>query len=252
MMEIIYKESLQIDETIVRRLGCLLNNCSIEENFSELSHLIPCPLIPHNNTDTKLNVKLSLETDKKLVDDYNEMLHLLYFVNEDRIKLREMLFKLLCEISTGISNSHFQNFISRSQLVHYELLKKWNEKRAKEIDELKSQLKAAFQQIENLKENKNEASVSCQTESEFKLSEKGNIEKSKELFSYVPIGLNVFVQPSIRTSNSRRGSMCSTSSCVSENQIKISRIPRFRQKELAVQVAKLKTNQNLVKPKTHR
>jgi hypothetical protein len=41
MFEAIYQNSLAIDETIVRKLTCLLNETSFDANISELNNLHP-------------------------------------------------------------------------------------------------------------------------------------------------------------------------------------------------------------------
>ncbi|CAG9317913.1 unnamed protein product [Blepharisma stoltei] len=160
MFENVYSISQKIDETITRRLGCLLTGHSIEENFPELQRILPQPIIPSLSDNPKHSRLSSLQYDHQLLQEWKEMASLLHLVNQDRIRLRDLNFELLTLIHKGsISSTDFGAFLAKTQQINYEILKKSlekerekNEKLLKKLEE-KSLKKENSTQTEEKKEN---------------------------------------------------------------------------------------------------
>ncbi|CAG9328438.1 unnamed protein product [Blepharisma stoltei] len=137
MFENVYSISQNIDETITRRLGCLLAGYSIEQHFPELQQILPQPLIPDLNSEPKHNRLSNLQFDHQLLQEWKDMLSLLHLVNQDRIRLRELNFELLSIINKGnLPSTDFGAFLARSQLINYEIVKKSLEKEKEKNEEL--------------------------------------------------------------------------------------------------------------------
>jgi len=134
MFEEIFKNSLSVDESIVRQVGCLLVGCDIEEEFPELKRFLPDPLVHVNLEDPKSFRVLLTKTDQKLLEEWKKMREMLYLVNEDRKRLRHFLFKVLSEVAKGIPASNFEQFLAKSQNVNYELTKLFLEKARKKSE----------------------------------------------------------------------------------------------------------------------
>ena len=130
----IFSDSLKIDETLERKLGCLLTDLSLEEEFPELHSLLKEPIFP--SRDKPKHSRLCT-TDPILVEEWKSMLDKLHSVNQDRIKLRKLLIHLLALIAKGsVAEPNFSAFLARSQNLNYELTKTFLEKERQKTETL--------------------------------------------------------------------------------------------------------------------
>lgn len=67
MFEEIYRRSLDVDQSIVNRLGFLLTGYKIESELPDLNKLIPQPLIPDHCDSPKHCRISSLQIDTELL-----------------------------------------------------------------------------------------------------------------------------------------------------------------------------------------
>lgn len=79
MFEAIHQNSLAIDETIVRKLTCLLNQTSFDANISELNNLNP------EDFDISSTVKQRLlESKEEMKSELERVYRLLRIMIQDR------------------------------------------------------------------------------------------------------------------------------------------------------------------------
>lgn len=141
MFESLFSISQRLDETITRRLGCLLTNQSVEEDYPEISKLIPQPLIPSEEDEPKRNRLSTLQYDEQMYKEWKQMVSLLHLVNQDRVRLRELNFELLSIIHRGnLPSTDFGLFLAKSQQINYEFLKITLEKEREKYENLQKKL----------------------------------------------------------------------------------------------------------------
>ena len=145
----IFSDSLKIDETLERKLGCLLTDLSLEEEFPELHSLLKEPIFP--SRDKPKHSRLCT-TDPILVEEWKSMLGKLHSVNQDRIKLRKLLIHLLALIAKGsVAEPNFSAFLARSQNLNYELTKTFLEKERQKTETLTEVVQKQEKEIQMLK-----------------------------------------------------------------------------------------------------
>lgn len=153
----ILQRSLELDSSLITKFGILLECEGIEQELG-LGNLLIEPLIEGHCTTPKHCRLSSLQIDVTLLSEWKSMLSLLHSVNEDRKNLRKVATHLLVLLSKGeVPRSPFESFISKTQNLHYELLKNFIEKERKQTEKLEKELQSY------LSVRKNE--ISTQTES---------------------------------------------------------------------------------------
>jgi hypothetical protein len=104
----------------------------IDDQFPELSGMLQDPLL----TTDDLPCLQCAERTRQLQEERQKLRSVLYMVNEDRVRLRQQLLK-----ASNPPKDDFQEFITKTQALHYELMKKVVEKERENNERLLERLK---------------------------------------------------------------------------------------------------------------
>lgn len=130
------KERLNLSDSIIRRLSCILTSSTPAQTFPELSE-IPSELPIHNIEEPNLsrNYKMNLY-DQLIHQNYQQVIEALNVVEEDRRKLQLKLKDLLYRVDEEITLNRQEIFKHRANKLHFHLISKFLAKARQENEHL--------------------------------------------------------------------------------------------------------------------
>mmetsp|Transcript_7385 Transcript_7385/g.13738 ORF Transcript_7385/g.13738 Transcript_7385/m.13738 type:complete len:244 (-) Transcript_7385:1170-1901(-) len=125
------ESSMKVDDNLAR-LKSHMTLQYIDDQFPELRGMLEEPLM----TQGDFPCLQCADRVQNLQDEYQRLLTVLYMVNEDRVRLRLRLID-----ANQNAKDDFQEFITKTQAIHYELMKKVVEHEREVNDRLHDKLK---------------------------------------------------------------------------------------------------------------
>ena len=151
MYEKTFEKSLQVDQQAVKRLNSQKVNKSLEKDFPGLSNLLKVALTPLSNNYSQKRYSSS-PLDTLLLNEWQKIQERLYLLNQDRVKLRDLNFQLMCTFAKGLVPRNTAQLLGGKQQVHYELLKEALNKERRVSEALNKKIQEQNQLIEKLSE----------------------------------------------------------------------------------------------------